>query len=99
MRPALPDRVGRAAWTHRVQQLQALLRGRRRSQSESGRLTARELEILQLAADGMSGPQIAEHLVLSPGTIKTHFQHIYAKCGVSDRAGAVAAALCRGLID
>jgi DNA-binding CsgD family transcriptional regulator len=70
----------------------------RRSQG-SGRLTARELEILQLAADGMSGPQIAEHLVLSPGTIKTHFQHIYAKCGVSDRAGAVATALRRGLID
>jgi DNA-binding CsgD family transcriptional regulator len=71
----------------------------RRSRSGSGRITARELEVLQLASDGMSGPQIAEHLVLSPGTIKTHFQHIYAKWGVSDRASAVATAMRRGLID
>jgi DNA-binding CsgD family transcriptional regulator len=62
------------------------------------RLTARELEMLQLAADGLSGPQIAELLVLSPGTVKTHFQNIYKKWGVSDRAGAVARALREGLI-
>jgi DNA-binding CsgD family transcriptional regulator len=63
------------------------------------RLTAREVEILQLAAFGMSGPQIADHLVLSPGTVKTHFQNIYIKWDVSDRAAAVAEALRQGLID
>ena len=63
------------------------------------RLTAREREMLQLAADGLSGPQIAARLVLSPGTVKTHFQNIYGKWGVSDRAGAVARALRQGLID
>ncbi|MDA0180571.1 LuxR C-terminal-related transcriptional regulator [Solirubrobacter phytolaccae] len=62
-------------------------------------LTAREREMLQLAANGLSGPQIAAHLVLSPGTVKTHFQNIYKKWGVSDRAGAVARALRQGLID
>ena len=62
-------------------------------------LTAREREMLQLAADGLSGPQIAARLVLSPGTVKTHFQNIYKKWGVSDRAGAVARALRQGLID
>jgi DNA-binding CsgD family transcriptional regulator len=61
-------------------------------------LTARELEMLQLAADGMSGPGIAAHLVLSPGTVKTHFQNIYRKWDVSDRASAVAKAFRQGLI-
>jgi DNA-binding CsgD family transcriptional regulator len=64
-----------------------------------GGVTAREREILQLAADGLSGPTIAARLVLSPGTVKTHFAHIYEKLGVHDRAGAVARALRLGLID
>jgi DNA-binding CsgD family transcriptional regulator len=61
-------------------------------------LTVRELEVIQLAADGRSGPEIAERLVVSPGTVKTHFQNIYAKLGISERAGAVAKALRQGLI-
>jgi DNA-binding CsgD family transcriptional regulator len=65
----------------------------------TGGLTTRELEMLRFAADGMSGPQIAAHLVLSPGTVKTHFQNIYRKWDVSDRACAVARALRQGLID
>ncbi len=62
-------------------------------------LTARETEILQLAAHGMSGPEIAEHLVISPGTVKTHFQNIYMKWNVADRTAAVAKALREGLIE
>jgi two-component system nitrate/nitrite response regulator NarL len=62
-------------------------------------LTPREIEILQLSADGMTGPDIAEHLVVSPGTVKTHFQNIYAKWNVVDRAAAVAEAMRQGLID
>jgi len=62
-------------------------------------LTPREIEILQLSADGMTGPDIAEHLVVSPGTVKTHFQNIYAKWNVADRAAAVAEAMRQGLID
>jgi PAS domain S-box-containing protein len=72
---------------------------RRRGELEPNQLTEREVETLQLAARGMSGPEIAEHLVLSPGTVKTHFQNIYLKWGVSDRASAVAKALRQGLID
>lgn len=64
-----------------------------------GVVTAREREILQLAAEGLSGPTIAERLVLSPGTVKTHFAHVYEKLGVHDRAGAVARALRLGLIE
>jgi PAS domain S-box-containing protein len=62
------------------------------------RLTPRELEVLQLAADGGSARAIAEVLVISPGTVKTHFEHVYAKLRVCDRAAAVAEGLRRGLI-
>lgn len=61
-------------------------------------LSARELELLKLASDGLSGPQIATHLHLSPSTVKTHFEHIYAKYQVPDRVAAVAKALREGLI-
>jgi PAS domain S-box-containing protein len=71
---------------------------RRRGELVAPLLTARELEILQLAAQGLSGPRTAERLVISPGTVRTHFEHIYAKLGVSDKPSAVAAALRLGLI-
>jgi PAS domain S-box-containing protein len=61
-------------------------------------LSARELEVLQLAAQGLSGPVIAERLIISPATVKTHFEHIYEKLGVTDRAAAVAEAMRQGLI-
>jgi DNA-binding CsgD family transcriptional regulator len=62
-------------------------------------LTLREGEVLQLAAEGLSGPSIGERLFVSRGTVKTHLQHIYDKLGVRDRAGAVARGLRLGLID
>jgi DNA-binding CsgD family transcriptional regulator len=62
------------------------------------RLSDREREVLQLAADGYDGPAIAEHLLVSPATIKTHFLHVYEKLGVNDRSAAVARALRQGLI-
>src|SRR3954451_15721944 len=62
-------------------------------------LTRRELEVLQLAADGRSVRDIADELYVSVGTTKTHFQHIHSKLGVSNRAAAVASAIRLGLID
>jgi PAS domain S-box-containing protein len=70
----------------------------RRAELGAGTLSERELEVLRLASDGNSGPEIAERLVLSPATIKTHFENIYEKLGVSDRAAAVAYAIRIGLI-
>ena len=61
-------------------------------------LTRRELELLELASEGRLGPMIAEELVISPATVRTHFRNIYAKLGVADRAGAVAKAMRLGLI-
>lgn len=61
-------------------------------------LTPRELELLQLAADGLGGPKIADELVLSRATVRTHFESIYRKLDVHDRAGAVGKAMRLGLI-
>jgi ATP/maltotriose-dependent transcriptional regulator MalT len=62
-------------------------------------LTPREREVLQLAAEGLSGPDIAQRLVVSTATVKTHFANIYEKLGVGDRTAAVASGLRFGLID
>jgi two-component system, NarL family, nitrate/nitrite response regulator NarL len=70
----------------------------RRDRTEEPLLTARELEILRLCADGLSSPDIAAALFLSVPTVKTHLQHVYGKLEVSDRAAAVAQALRRGLL-
>jgi DNA-binding NarL/FixJ family response regulator len=72
---------------------------RRSGELRPQELTAREREILQLAAQGLSTKTIAQHLTLSPLTVKTHFENIYAKWSVSDRASAVAKALREGLIE
>ena len=72
---------------------------RRRGQLGRPLLTARELEVLRLSACGLSARQTAERLVLSPATVRTHLENIYAKLEVSDKASAVATALRRGLIE
>lgn len=62
-------------------------------------LTPRELEVLQLASSGLNGPALARELHISLSTTKTHFENIYGKLGVRDRAAAVAVALRAGIID
>jgi two-component system nitrate/nitrite response regulator NarL len=62
-------------------------------------LTAREREVLTLMADGLSGPQIADRLIVALPTVKTHQARLYEKLGVSDRAAAVAEAMRRGLLE
>lgn len=60
--------------------------------------SARELEVLQLAADGHRARDIAVALHLSPATVRSHLRHLYAKLEVSDRAAAVAEGLRHRLI-
>ncbi len=60
-------------------------------------LTERELEILRLLAAGSTKRQIAADLVISQSTVHTHTVHIYAKCGVSTRAGLAMFAMRHGL--
>jgi len=51
-------------------------------------LTARELEILRLVAQGLTDAQVAERLVISPRTVDTHLTAIYGKLGVTSRSAA-----------
>jgi DNA-binding NarL/FixJ family response regulator len=56
------------------------------------------VEVLSHAADGLTGRRIAELLEISPATVKTHFEHIFAKLGAGDRTSAVAQAIRAGVI-
>ena len=51
-------------------------------------LTAREVEVLRLVAQGMTNEQVAEQLVISPRTVNTHLTSIYGKIGVTTRSAA-----------
>jgi DNA-binding NarL/FixJ family response regulator len=61
------------------------------------RLTEREREIVTLVATGRSNTEIAEHLTLSPLTVKTHVNHAMTKLGTRDRAQLVVAIYQAGL--
>jgi HD-GYP domain-containing protein (c-di-GMP phosphodiesterase class II) len=64
-----------------------------------GGLSAREVEVLRLIAQGLTKKQVARELVIAPKTADAHVQHIYAKLGVSTRAGATLFAMQHGLLD
>jgi predicted ATPase/DNA-binding NarL/FixJ family response regulator len=61
-------------------------------------LTGRELEVLQLIAEGLSNQQIADQLILSVGTVKFYTGQIYGKLGVNSRTQAVAQARSLSLL-
>ncbi len=52
-------------------------------------LSSREKEVLKLMAEGLSNPEIAARLFLSPNTLKAHTQHIFGKLGVHNRVQAI----------
>ena len=63
-----------------------------------GGLSEREVEVLRLVAQGHTNRQIARQLVVSPRTAEHHVQHVYAKIGLSTRAGAALFAMEHGLL-
>jgi DNA-binding NarL/FixJ family response regulator len=61
-------------------------------------LTPRELQVLQLVADGLPNKAIASRLLVSDETVKFHLTSVFGKLGASNRTDAVRLALRRGLI-
>jgi two-component system, NarL family, response regulator LiaR len=84
--PATPPPSGDRPFTANAEQIQSL------------GLTRRELEILQLIADGMSTREIASALFVSENTVKTHSSRLFGKLDVNRRTKAVQVAKNLGLI-
>ena len=61
-------------------------------------LTPREVEVLGLVAEGLTNPQVAQRLFLSPRTVQRHLNSVYRKLGVSSRSAATRLALEHGLL-
>ena len=81
------DRLGCAAWGDQARrELRASgERSRRRDPSLRDQLTAQELQVAQLASDGLSNREIAQKLFVSPRTVSTHLYRIYPKLGITAR--------------
>ncbi len=63
----------------------------------AARLTVREREVLALIGRGATNDEISQQLVVSPGTVKTHVNHIFSKLDLRNRAAAIVFAFDHGL--
>ena len=95
--------VGEGLWVGAPSLVGDLIRlsGRRESSSEDALvepLTAREMEVIQLMAQGLANKQIALSLGISEHTVKFHLSSLYAKLGISSRTEAVKRGIELGLI-
>lgn len=66
---------------------------------ESPALTARELQVLRIAATGATNAQIARRLTVTDATVKTHLSRVFDKLGVRSRTAAVAHARASGILE
>jgi two-component system, NarL family, response regulator DegU len=69
------------------------------SGQQAPQLTERELQILQMLADGCSPADVAERLFIAPKTVRNHLTKAYDKLGASSRSQAIVTALQYGLIE
>jgi len=61
-------------------------------------LTARELEVLRLVAQGMSNREIGQELIISEKTVKTHISNLLSKLALNDRTQLAIYALKNGMV-
>ena len=82
------DAIGSAHWSKRARhELRATgERIGRRTPDVRDRLTAQELQIAQLAAEGLSNREVGERLFLSPRTVGGHLYRVFLKLGITGRA-------------
>jgi len=88
--------AGRATFSPEA--VQALVHTAAQPPTPGHDLTERERAVLILMVEGLNNTQIADRLVVSPSTIKSHVSHILAKLGVASRTEAVALAVRHGVI-
>jgi DNA-binding CsgD family transcriptional regulator len=69
------------------------------SKENSGKLTAREKEVLRLVADGLTNEEVADRLCLSTNTVRAHLYSVFCKLGVGTRGAAVRIARQHGIIE
>lgn len=82
------EQLGASSWAARAAaELRATGLTRLARSALGDRLTPQELEVAELAATGLSNPQIAARLVLSPRTVSTHLYRVFPKLGITSRAG------------
>jgi two-component system, NarL family, response regulator LiaR len=77
---------------------QALVQAANNHNSSNHSLTDRETEVLKLMVEGKNNTQIAQNLVVSPSTVKSHVSNILSKLGVTNRTEAVAFAIRQQLV-
>jgi DNA-binding NarL/FixJ family response regulator len=82
-----------------VAELGRLARQAREVSGAQSTLTDRELEILELAAVGLTVKQVGKRLGLSPRTVETHLSRLYRKLGARNRVQALSRAAALGLVD
>jgi DNA-binding NarL/FixJ family response regulator len=70
----------------------------RLTNSSKNTLSSREIEVLELAAQGNPNKEIAKKLFITEATVKSHFVHIFSKLGVADRTAAVTEAVKKKII-
>jgi DNA-binding NarL/FixJ family response regulator len=85
--------------TQRVIEAYAQRAAPRKDDAVIEQLTDRELEVLRLLATGKSNAELATHLYLGEGTVKTHVSHVLGKLGLRDRVQAVVFAYESGLVE
>ncbi|KPV46091.1 LuxR family transcriptional regulator, partial [Kouleothrix aurantiaca] len=68
-----------------------------RRQGNPGGLTAREVDVLRLVAQGLTDAEVAERLIVSRRTVSTHLSAIYGKLQVNSRSAATRFAIEHGL--